>query len=332
MRVRTQLVLACLALACLLCGCSARQETREFFAMDTVMQLRACGPAAKDALAQAEEELYRLEGMLSCRNEQAELARCNAGAQAISEETAALVQRALQLSVQTGGAYDPTLYPLSCAWGFSGGTYRVPSEKELDALLQLTGTDKVSVDGCRITLQSGTQLDLGGIAKGYAAGRVRALLQDAGVTSAICSLGGNVAAIGNRPDGSLWQVALQDPDNTDAYFGVLSVADTAVVTSGSYQRYFEQDGVRYHHILDPKTGAPAESGLTSVTIVCAEDTLADALSTALFVMGLADAAEYWRQSDASFEAVFRDRDGGVWITAGLSGSYQSAQPYQVLSR
>ena len=325
------LLIFCLPLL-LLTGCAASGSSREFFAMDTVMQATAYGSGADDALQAAEEEIYRLEQLFSCQAPEAELARCNrAGQLTVSAETAGLVQTALELSGATGGAYDPTLYPLSLAWGFSGGTYRVPDAEELQSLLTVTGASRVSVDGSRITLQPGTQLDLGGIAKGYAAGQLRKLLTDAGIRSAIVSLGGNIAAVGAKQDGSDWQVGLQDPENPDTYFGVLSVRDACVVTSGGYQRYFEQDGVRYHHILDPRTGCPAESGLLSVSVVSEDDTLADALSTALFVMGFDEGQALWRSGTLAFEAVWMLQDGSVYLTPGLSGSYRSERAFQVIA-
>ena len=309
------LIVLCLPL--LLCGCAQKSAEREFFAMDTVMQLRAYGPAAEDALAQAEAEIYRLEGVLSCRDEQAALARLNeTGGGTAGEETAALLQTAL-------GA-------LSEAWGFSTGAYRVPEPDALAEAMQSSGAGLVQLDGISVTLTNGAQLDLGGIAKGYAAGRVRTILREAGVTSAIISLGGNVAAVGKKPDGSAWTVGLQDPDRPEAYFGTVSIEDACVVTSGAYQRYFEENGVCYHHILDPHTGCPAESGVKSVSVVAQDDTLADALSTALFVMGLDAGAEFQKSSGLSFEAVFVTDDNTVWITPGLAGRYRSDRPYQIL--
>lgn len=324
------LMVLCLPL--LLCGCAQRSAEREFFAMDTVMQLRAYGPEAEAALSQAEAEIYRLEGELSCRDEHAALARLNkAGGGTADAETAALLQTALTLCEKTGGAYDPALGALSQAWGFSTGAYRVPEQDALAEAMQESGAGLVQLDGTSVKLTNGAQLDLGGIAKGYAAGRVRAILQDAGVTSAIISLGGNVAAVGTKPDGSAWTVGLQDPDDPEAYFGTVSIEDACVVTSGAYQRYFEENGVRYHHILDPVTGCPAESGLKSVSVVAKDDTLADALSTALFVMGLDAGAEFQKRSGLSFEAVFVTDDNTVWITPGLAGQYRADRSYQILT-
>lgn len=331
MRRARFLIFLCLPLL-LLCGCAQKTVSREFFAMDTVMQLRASGPEAGRALAAAEQEIYRLEAELSCREENAALARLNAaGGGTVSEQTAALLQTALSLCDATGGAYAPALGALIQAWGFDTGAYRVPEQDALAQALQRSGAAHVRLHGRSLSLDGGAQLDLGGIAKGYAAGRVRQILTDAGVTSAIVSLGGNVAAVGKKPDGSAWTVGLQNPDDPDAYFGTVSVTDACVVTSGAYQRYFERNGVRYHHILDPKTGRPAESGLKSVSVVAEDDTLADALSTALFVMGLDAGAALQKTGGLTFEAVFVTDENVVWITPGLAGTYRSDRPYQILS-
>ena len=203
------------------------------------------------------------------------------------------------------------------AWGFADGEYRVPEAGELAALLEHTGWAKVAVDGTSVTLPEGFALDLGGIGKGYAAGRCKEILKERGVTSALLSLGGNVSALGSKPDGSAWTVAIEDPDG-GGYLGTVQIVDRCVVTSGGYQRYFEQDGVRYWHILDPQTGKPARSGMQSVTVVSEDDTLADALSTALFVMGPERAADFWRGHRAEFDAVWLTDDGGLFVTEGLT--------------
>ena len=332
------LIVLCLPL--LLCGCAQKSAEREFFAMDTVMQLCAYGPAAEDALAQAEAEIYRLEGVLSCRDEQAALARLNeTGGGTAGEETAALLQTALTLCEQTGGAYDPALGALSEAWGFSTGAYRVPEPDALAEAMQSSGAGLVQLDGISVTLTNGAQLDLGGIAKGYAAGRVRTILREAGVTSAIISLGGNVAAVGKKPDGSAWTVGLQDPDRPEAYFGTVSIEDACVVTSGAYQRYFEENGQLYHHIIDPATGRPAESGLTSVTVVAdgaaGNGTMCDALSTALFVMGEDRALELWRSGVYDFDLILVTEDGRLLATAGIADRFRpddsAGYAYEIVS-
>lgn len=331
------LIVLCLPL--LLCGCAQKSAEREFFAMDTVMQLRAYGPAAEDALAQAEAEIYRLEGVLSCRDEQAALARLNeTGGGTAGEETAALLQTALTLCEQTGGAYDPALGALSEAWGFSTGAYRVPEPDALAEAMQSSGAGLVQLDGISVTLTNGAQLDLGGIAKGYAADLLRARLEKEGVTSATLDLGGDVFVMGRKTDGSDWRIAVKDPADTESYLGVVSAADKFIVTSGVYERYFEENGVRYHHILDPKTGCPAESGLVSVTVLCGNGAWADALSTACFVLG-PDGALALRDDLADqgtdFELILATDDGRVLYTDGLADAFtpndESGYTYEALA-
>ena len=309
-----------------LCGCGAQRQTGEWFAMDTVMTAAVYGSA--DALDAVEAETYRLDALLAAQKDDSEIAAVNDGAEVVSEETAALLRRALEIAAETNGAYDPTVYPLMRAWGFTDGNYRVPADAELDALLQTTGWTEVSVDGTTASLPEGFALDLGGIGKGYAAGRCKEILKAHGVTSALLSLGGNVSALGSKPDGTAWTVAIEDPDGGD-YLGTVQIADQCVVTSGGYQRYFEQDGVRYWHILDPETGKPARSGMKSVTIVSADDTLADALSTALFVMGPERAADFWRVHRAEFGAVWLTDDGRLFVTEGLT--LATEREYEVVS-
>ena len=331
------LIVLCLPL--LLCGCAQGSAEREFFAMDTVMQLRAYGPAAEDALAQAEAEIYRLEGELSCRDEHAALSRLNeAGGGTVSEETAALLQTALTLCEKTGGAYDPSLGALSQVWGFSTGVYRVPEPDVLAAAMQRSGAKHVKLDGCAVTLENGVQLDLGGIAKGYAADLLRAQLEKEGVTSATLDLGGDVFVMGRKTDGSDWRIAVKDPADTESYLGVVSAADKFIVTSGVYERFFEENGVRYHHILDPKTGCPAESGLVSVTVLCENGAWADALSTACFVLG-PDGALALRDDLADqgtdFELILVTDDGRVLYTDGLADAFtpndESGYTYEALA-
>ena len=177
------------------------------------------------------------------------------------------------------------------------------------------------------------QLDFGGIAKGWAGDRAVQLLRGCGVTSAIVRLGGNIHTVGTKPDGSAWRVGIEDPD-TGNTLAAVSVTDRAVVTSGSYQRFFTWDGQRYHHILDPDTGRPADNGLTSVTIVGDCGARCDALSTALFVMGQERSADFWR-AHRDFDAVFVRTDGSVAITAGLKDAFTlmdgyTARPVEVL--
>jgi len=189
---------------------------------------------------------------------------------------------------------------------------------------ELTAFLKAYASGL-ITLPEGMEIDLGSVAKGYAGQLVAQMLREHGVQSALLNLGGNVQTVGAKPDGSPWQIGIKDPQGEDAMM-VLSVEDQAVVTSGGYERYFEQDGQTYWHIMDPSTGHPADSGLISVTIVGDEGVVCDGLSTALFVMGLEKAADLWAQS-GDFEAVFVTASGEVYITEGLRDHFALTERY-----
>lgn len=326
-RICAVLLLACL----LLTACTAdRTAEREFFAMDTLMHVKIWGSdAAADAVQQ---EVYRLEKLLSVTENSSDVALLNCGGYMhIADETNELLHSALTISERTGGAFDPTVYPLVRLWGFTEATQRVPPQDELQAALSHIGIENVDAQDGFAELKNGAQLDFGGIAKGYAAERCVSILQAAEVEAALLTLGGNVQTVGSKPDGTPWAIGIADPAQPEQSLATLRFTGSlALVTSGGYQRYFEKDGVRYHHILDPKTGMPAQSGLASVTVLAQSGTLADALSTALFVMGLDEATEFWRASD-DFEAVFITDDGEIYATAGAAELLDDCE-FQVLTR
>ena len=292
------LLLTIFALSLTACGeTAAESETRTVYAMDTVMNLTVYGENAAAALESAEKELHTLdEAVLSRTAEGSELYALNASNGATVEYGAddalpALIETALTISDATDGAFDPTLAPVLDAWGFTKDERRVPSADELKELLSHTGCGKVvlekTADGWTVTLLDGAQLDLGGIAKGYASDRVAAIFAQHNITSGTISLGGNVYVCGSKPNGQPWVVAIQDP-RSDGYAVTVALTDSFAVTSGGYQRYYTApDGTVYQHILDPKTGYPVESDLLSVSILCDNGTMADAYSTALYVMGSA---------------------------------------------
>ena len=305
-----------LLLALFLTGCRAQPpEQTEFFTMDTLMNLKLWGDPDGKAAREVVQTINALASALSVTDAQSEIARLNeTGSAALSEETAALLAAALELSRRTDGAFDPTVYPLVRLWGFTGETQAVPGSAELQRALAAVGTENVLQSGQNVTLRNGAMLDFGGIAKGYAAEKCAKLLEAAGIEAALLSLGGNVQTVGTKPDGSAWAVGIADPENpTQAIATLTFTGSLALVTSGGYQRYFEEDGVRYHHILDPKTGYPARSGLASVTILAESGTLGfrngicrialDGLRNDLNVQGILPARGLVRRT--SEEAAFR---------------------------
>ena len=299
------------------------QSTQEIFAMDTYMSLTAYGSNSEEAVNKAVQEINRLDEMFSVGNEDSDVTKLNEnGSGEVSEETAFIMNRAMQVSEKTNGAFDITVYPLMELWGFTTKNYRVPESSEIAEALKGVSYTNVSVNGQQVALTGGSSIDLGGIAKGYTSSRVIQIMKDCGIEHAIVNLGGNVQVLGTKTDGSDWRVAIQNPASENSYLGILSTADKAVITSGGYERYFEQDGETYHHIIDPATGYPADSGLTSVTVVAdsadGNGTMCDALSTALFVMGEEKALDFWRSGQYDFQLVLVTEDGRVVVTEGLT--------------
>ncbi|MGM9554208.1 MAG: FAD:protein FMN transferase [Faecousia sp.] len=313
-KILSVLLMLCLFLTA--CSKDGPAET-EIFAMDTYMRIRIWGD--NDLLNDAVDEIRRLEGLLSVTDEDSEVNALNqTGNAELSADTAVILEAAITLSERTDGAFDPTVYPLVSAWGFTTGEAHVLTQEELDMLLPLVGTEHLRLEGTAATLSDGAQVDLGGIAKGYTAQKCLELLSEKGVQTAMLSLGGNVQTLGTKPDGSAWVIGIANPESPSEAIATLTFTDSmAIVTSGGYQRYFDLDGTRYHHILNPETGIPAETGLSSVTILTQDGATADALSTALFVMGIERGIEFWRESN-DFEAVFITQSGTIYATEGAA--------------
>lgn len=321
---------ALLSAAFLLTGCSGapaqEPESATFFAMDTAMDFTVYGDAA--LLDEAETLIGSLEEQVSVTDEHSDIyAIDHTGSGSLSGNAAELMEQALELCRRTGGALDISVYPIVRAWGFTTGSYQIPDEETIQSLLPLVDYTQIQYDAATgvVTLPEGMEIDLGSVAKGYAGQLAAQMLRNSGVESALLNLGGNVQTVGANPDGSPWQIGIKDPQGEDAMM-VLSVEDQAVVTSGGYERYFEQDGQTYWHVMDPSTGHPADSGLISVTIVGDEGVVCDGLSTALFVMGLEKAADLWAQS-CDFEAVFVTASGEVYITEGLRDRFALTEQY-----
>lgn len=307
--------------------------TQDVFAMDTYMGLTAYGSNGEKAVNAAVKEINRLDSLWSVSSEQGEIYKVNQeGEGDLSEDTYDLVCEAQSMYQMTDGAFDMTVYPLMELWGFTSGNYKVPSENEIHTTLKKVDQSKVKLTKeHRITLGKEQQMDLGAIAKGYTSSRIMEIYKENGVTSGMVSLGGNVQALGTKPDGEKWRIGIRDPESSEGdIIGVVSLADQAVITSGGYERYFEEDGNRYHHILDTTTGYPADSGLSSVSIISADGTLADGLSTALFVMGKEKAIEFWREHQDEFDTVLVETDGSIYVTEGLEDIFSSEREFEIV--
>ena len=297
-----------------------KKAEKSLFAMDTYINLTAYGKDAEPALDAAADRLAELEQLWSVTDSESDIYAVNhSSGQRVSVDplTAELLSFSLQMAEKTGGSLDPTIYPVLTAWGFTTGKNQIPADSEITALLQNVDYRKVQLTGNDVQLENGMMLDLGAVGKGYAGDLLAQTLRESGVKSALLDIGGNVQAIGDKPDGSPWRLGLRDPFS-EGTLGILEVSDKAVVTSGNYERYFiGADGKQYGHIIDPATGYPADSGLLSVTVIAQEGKLCDALSTALFVMGRDKAAAYWQQNQ-NFDMILVTEDGELYLTPGIA--------------
>ena len=261
--VKRQRILIFLAFSLLLSGCAGQGDDAgdaaqsRFFGMDTDISITAYGKNAEEALTDAQSKVAELEKLWSVTDENSDIYTINHSQGRpvnVSEETEEILSFALGMAKQTDGALEPTIYPALTAWGFTTGENRIPDKSELEEILNNVGYGNVRLSGNEVTLPNGMELDLGAVGKGFAADEVSKVLKQAGVTSALLDLGGNIQLIGTKPDGTDWKIGLRDPFG-ESYMGVLSISDRAVVTSGNYERFFiGEDGKQYGHILDPATG------------------------------------------------------------------------------
>lgn len=328
-----------LLLSLLICGCGIKERTEDtlqeeystgIFAMGTYMTLTAYGESAENALELSVKRIRELEALWAVTDENSDIYRINRGngeAIEIRPETADLLRFALDMAEQTGGRVDPTISPIITAWGFVSRDYKIPSDEELNTLLQFVGYENVQLEGNTVTLPEGVQLDPGAFGKGYAGDVAAELLKEQGVTSALLDIGGNIQMIGRRPDGSKWRLGIQNPFG-EGSLGVLESEDGAVVTSGNYERYFlGEGGEQYGHIIDPSNGYPAENGLVSVSIIAKEGKLCDALSTAIYVMGLDEAINFWKEN-GDFEMLLVTEENEIYLTEGIERDFTLSESYK----
>lgn len=307
-------------------GCLRRPSPleRTEFMMDTVVTVKAFG-ASEETLSAAFDVMRRIDALMNRYSERSDIGLLNlrAGREParLSADTMECLEEAVRYAEVSEGAFDPTLGPLIDLWGIGKKADFVPSREEIERALKLRGVDKIVLNPQAKTgflKVEGMKVDLGGIAKGFAVERAALALKKRGIRSAIIDAGGNVYVVGKKPDGSEWRVGIRHPRKSDRMIALVEVSDKAVVTSGDYQRYFEKDGVRYHHIFDPATGEPARK-LISATIICPSSTRADALSTAVFVLGPKKGMDLVERLP-DVEAILVTPRGEVLVSSGLKGS------------
>lgn len=333
--MRTYLVIpiVLIALASLLsCNTSSERRVETEFLLGTSISVTTYGRANDGLFEQIFARVKEIEERMSTSEEDyetTELLRVNRAAGrrgiAVSPDTLLVMEQALEYSRLSGGAFDVTIGPLVASWGIGTDSPRVPSQERIDALVALVDHTAVSLDpeASSIFLPTeGMRVDVGGIAKGYAADEAARILSESGIESALLDFGGNILVVGGKPDGTPWRIGIQAPDERRGQFlGIAEIRDQAVVTSGTYERFFVQNGQRYHHIIDSSTGYPVENGLASVTIVTPQSMRADALSTAAFAMGL-EAGLAFIESQEEIEAAFVTQGNEVYLTSGMGAFFE----------
>ncbi len=316
-------------------SCSAKPVDRTDLVLGTVCSVRVLDGGSRGALDAAFARLREIEAAMSANAEGTVVAAINAAAGrtpiAAPADVRFVTSKALGYAAVSGGAFDPTIGPIVKLWNIGLDGERIPSAAEIAAALPLVDYRAVRVDDAAGTVflpRAGMLLDLGAIAKGYAADEVARVLREKRVKAAVIDLGGNVMVMGKKPDGSPWRVGIQNPfDERGAHIGVASLrGGSTVVTSGVYERYFiGEDGARYHHILDPATGSPVRNGLMSVTVISDSSVDADGLSTTLFSLGL-ERGMALAESLEHVEAVFIDEEKKVYMSSGAAASFRLGDP------
>lgn len=316
----------------LLVGCSqnTKETSVDFFAMDTYMSLSATGASSEETISQSRAFVEELEAMISRTNETSEiyeLNHSNGEIVTVSDTTYEIIRIAVECAEQTDGVFDPTVCAITDLWGIGTENARVPSEEEIaEALETVSYKNIVLLEENGVQLLEGAQIDLGAIGKGYAADEIRAIYEDNAIEKGIIALGGNVYMVGEKEQNTSWSVGIVDPDADGEYSIGVQVVDKSVVTTGAYERYFEQDGVIYHHIFNTQTGYPTEQDVKSVTVVSENSTLADIYATALFAMGYEEAISFVNHQESLEVIIIRD-DNQVYASAGIRDSVTLDEKY-----
>ncbi len=309
------------------------------FVMDTVVTQRVYGANGKDAVASAEDTLREMEKQLSLYRPESDIARLAAQAGSgepvpLDARTYAMLCDAKAIGAQTDGAFCLTIAPLALAWGITSDAPRVPPQQEIDDLLALVDDDDLVLqDGTALLRRAGQAVDLGGAAKGAACDAVKELYDAAGIRSALCWVGGSsIYARGTKPDGTAWRLGFRDPSGEEPVaIASFEVRDAVFCTSGGYERYFEENGVRYHHILDASTGYPAQTDVLSVGVLSESGLYADIWSTALFIQGKEKALDFFASGG---EGIFLDDTNHIYVSKALQDGFQltapDAEQYQVI--
>lgn len=305
------------------------EAQRTVFILGTIAQFKVYGKNAEQAIDAAIIRLNKIDDKLSVFKPESEIAQINVGAggvpQRVSIDTFFLLQKSLGYSNLLEGTFDPTIRPLVDLWGIGTGKENIPSENDIQEILKLVNYKDMMLDCSKRSAalkHENQSLDLGGIAKGYAADEVRDIFIKKRIKRAMIDLGGNIFVLGNKTDGTLWKIGVQDPlQPRGEFIGILNLKDKSVVTSGNYEKYFIREGKMFHHIIDPINGYPSRSGLMSVTIISDNSLDGDGLSTGMYILGVDKSMELI-EAMGGIDAVFIAEDRKVYLTPGIRDNFQ----------
>ncbi len=289
-------------------------------AMGTIISQKVYGDYSAKHIEKITALINGLDNEISWRNENSSVAKLNEEKSISSAGIAAIVKKSLDVSESCGGAFDISVAPVVKLWNIGEEDERVPLKTEIEKALTDVDYSKIEINGNTVTLAQGMEIDLGAVGKGAACDNVMTYLKASDVKGAVVSVGGSILVYGSyNKKGESWKIAVRHPRNDSEYLGILSLSEGFVSTSGDYERYFEKDGKRYHHIIDAATGYPADSGLISVTVVCDSGLLSDALSTACFILGYEKSLPLLEKYSAS--AIFVDSDMKISTVGDIDFEY-----------
>lgn len=309
---------------------AAEPITRTESMLHTVVQFQIYHEGIEDIIEEALQYMEEMEALLSTNLNGSDVYKINQSAGKepveVSPHTYAIVEQAVKIAEESDGLFDISIGALTNLWRIGSEDARVPSNDEIEAALEKIDYTKISLDEENQTVfleEEGMALELGGISKGYIGSEMADFFQENDITTGIINLGGNVVVMGTSPSNEAgWNVGVQDPDEARGeVVGTQRVINAAIVTSGIYERYLEVDGVKYHHIMDPRTGYPLDNEISGVTVFAPTSLDGDSYSTALFLMGIEEGIEFINQRDG-FEVVYVDKDGGVHLSAGIADSFE----------
>ena len=324
-------ILILIMIMSILVGCSNEiKETTPIkvteFVLGTIVDIQIYDEKDQEAVKLVTDRLREIEALMTINKEESDLQNLNkSGAEGyvVNKETYKVIEDSLKYAEMSNGMFDPTIGPLIKLWNIGTDDARVPEQTEIESALPLVNYKNVKlIEGNKVVLKEKNMIiDLGSIAKGYAADVAVEILKENKVERAIINLGGNIYALGDKGNGDPWKIGIQDPfSDRGEYLGVVSIANQTVVTSGIYERYFEEGGKRYHHIINPNTGYPVNNELASVTIVSDSSIDADALSTTTFVMGRDEGLKLIESID-NCEAIFVTKDKDIIVSSGLKNNF-----------